>query len=70
MCLNHLFRLLIILGTNKNSLAPLIYKNLTLSLVENHDNQIIREFILNNFMSALSSLESIPSSLLIESLIK
>lgn len=38
MCLNHLFRLLIILGTNKNSLAPLIYKNLTLSLVENHDN--------------------------------
>ncbi|CAD8059186.1 unnamed protein product [Paramecium sonneborni] len=70
LCLNHLFKLLNEFSIQKNNQAPLIYKNLTLALVENHDNQQIREFILNNFIQIFSTLESIPINLVLENMIK
>ncbi|CAD8181583.1 unnamed protein product [Paramecium octaurelia] len=70
MCLNHLFKLLNHFSLQKSNFAPLIYKNLTLSLVENHDNQQIREYILNNFIHIFQTMEAVPINLVLENLIK
>ena len=65
-----LFRLLDQFGSQKNTYAPIIYKTLTFVLIENHSQEIIREFIMDNFISVFESIESIPLSILIEPLLK
>ncbi|CAK88326.1 unnamed protein product (macronuclear) [Paramecium tetraurelia] len=70
LCLSHLFKLLISISKQKSNLAPTIYKNLTIALVENHDNQQIREFILNNFIQIFQTIEAISINLVLENLIK
>lgn len=65
-----LFKLLLQFGQDKNPFAPIIYKTLTLSLIENHMNSCIREFMLNNFISIFELIENIPLNIIIEPLIR
>lgn len=38
-----------VFSETKNNYAPIIYKTLTFSLIENHADMQMREFILKNF---------------------
>ena len=48
--LNNLFRLLDKLATERNPYAAVLYKKLTLTLIENYTEVDVREFMLYNFM--------------------
>lgn len=48
----------------------MVYKTLTLCLIENHSNLGAREFILNNFTLIMETIETIPLNILLEPLIK
>jgi len=48
--LNHLFRLLDKLATERNPYAAVLYKKLTFTLIENYTEVDVREFMLYNFM--------------------
>jgi len=65
-----LFHLLSVFFETKNSYAPIIFKTLTFSLVENYSNERIREFLLTNFNAVLEEIPSIPISILLGPLIK
>ncbi|KAL4446642.1 hypothetical protein ABPG74_005580 [Tetrahymena malaccensis] len=65
-----LFQLLIYFGNQKSQFAPNVYRTLTLSIIENHQNVIVREFIMNNFITVYETLESIPLNILIEPLVR
>lgn len=45
-----LFKLLENFATERNQYAPIIYKLLTFSLIENHADSNLRELILRNFI--------------------
>lgn len=47
--LAQVFRLLDQFSVERNAYAPLAYKTLIFSLIENHSNLSVREFILINF---------------------
>ena len=68
--ITHLFRLLEHFGNGKKAWAPLIFKNLTMILLENHANMEIRDFMMRNFMSVFDEFPAIPVSPLFEPLIK
>ncbi|EGR31584.1 hypothetical protein IMG5_106360 [Ichthyophthirius multifiliis] len=69
-CLTVLFELLDQFATLKSPSAPNIYRILTLSLIENHQNIQIREFMLYNFIQIYSNVENIPFNILLEPLIR
>lgn len=48
----------------------MIYKKLTFSLMENHAELELREFMLNNFRLVFKKYPSIPVEILMEPLIK
>ena len=56
--------------TERNSFAPIIYKTLTFYLVENYSDEIVREFILNNFNILFDTQQMIPVGILLEPLVK
>lgn len=64
------FKLLLQFGLEKNPYAPIIYKTLTLSLIENSANSSMREFLLNNFITIFETLENIPMNILVEPFIR
>ncbi|CAG9311360.1 unnamed protein product [Blepharisma stoltei] len=66
----NLFRLLSAFSAVKNSYAPIIYKSLTFSLVENYSNQTIREFLYVSFAKLIEDDQKIPLSILLDPLIK
>jgi len=68
--LSHLFKLLETFAAQKNAHAPIIYKALTFSLVENHQFVQIREFILQNFRMLFISQPNIPVGILIDPLVR
>ena len=65
-----LFKLLDKLSSTKNKSAPLIYKTLIFSLIENPNDPTIREMYLSNFKELFISNTSIPVALLAEPLVK
>ncbi|KAL4496244.1 hypothetical protein ABPG72_012981 [Tetrahymena utriculariae] len=65
-----LFQLLIYFGNQKSQFAPNVYRTLTLSIIENHQNVVVREYIMNNFITVYETLESIPLNILIEPLVR
>ncbi len=68
--LARLFRLLETFAVRKNAYAPVIYKALTFSLVENHQSLALREFIMKS-LSALYQLQpSIPVGIVVDPLVK
>jgi hypothetical protein len=70
MALTRLFKMLEIFAQDRNPYAPIIYKTLTFSLVENHQQLSIRELIMNNFKSIFETIQSIPVVIMLEPLLK
>ncbi|KRX04789.1 Armadillo-type fold [Pseudocohnilembus persalinus] len=68
--INLLFKLLDYLAQDRNPYAAIIYKKLTFSLIENHQNLEDREYILQNFSNIFKKFISIPVEILVEPLIK
>lgn len=64
------FRLLEVLALRKNNCAPLLYKSLALSFVELHEQEEVREFVLNNFKKLFSAMQSMPISIMMDIVIK
>jgi len=54
----------------RDSFAPIVYKILTFSLVENYSNPPLREFILANFSILLKHNSNIPIGILLDPLLK
>ena len=69
-CLAKLFHLLDSFTNERNSYAPIIYKTLTFSLLENYENSVEREFILQNFIITFNNISTIPVGILLEPLVK
>ncbi|EGR33928.1 hypothetical protein IMG5_030700 [Ichthyophthirius multifiliis] len=69
-CLNKLFDILDFLASDRNPLASLIYKKLTFSLVENHMDITLRDYMLQNFTLTFQKFQTIPTEILLEPLIK
>jgi hypothetical protein len=65
-----LFYLLEMFSKRRNSFAPIIYKTVTFSLVENHQNPGLREFILNNFVTLFEADTTIPVGVVADPLLK
>ena len=65
-----LFYLLSIFSLQKNSFAPVIYKTLTFFLIENYNDESIREFMLTNTIKIFTEIDSIPLGILLEPFIK
>jgi hypothetical protein len=68
--LGKLFYLLDVFSIERNPYAPIIYKTLIFSLVENYTNTIIREYIMTNFIQTFASTPSIPIGILVDPIIK
>jgi len=64
------FKLLSHFAELKNPHAPLIYKSLTFSLLENFSDDVTREFILSNLASIFETVPSIPVAIAVEPLVK
>jgi hypothetical protein len=67
--LSQMFRLLDIFSKTKNSYAPLIYKALAMSLVENHADSTTREYIMQNLELAFDAQPTIPVGFVVEPLV-
>ena len=65
-----MFNLLSVFANSKNSFAPILYKTLTFALIENFNEEKIREFVLNNFSVLFKEVASIPLTILLEPYIK
>lgn len=65
-----LFKLLDYFASVKNSFAPIMFKTLTFSCIENHANLGMRELFLRNFGELFNKFQSIPVNILLEPLIK
>lgn len=68
--LAHQFDLLLIFADTKNPYAPILYKSISLSLVENFNQSQIREFILLNLIQVYNKIEDIPLNVVLEPLIR
>ena len=66
----HLFTLLEKFAVEKNPSAPLIYKALVFSIVENPTDPTIREFYYSNFKVLFKKNVNIPIGLLLDPLLK
>ena len=65
-----LFKLLENFARMKNHNAPLVYKILTFSLIENFDDTSLREFFLKNLETILHEFPEIPIGILIDPLVR
>lgn len=65
-----MFKLLDQFASTRNSQAPVIYKLLTFALVENIDDEEIKEFMMTSFMSVFTHHKTIPVSILAEPLLR
>eukprot|EP00742_Colponemidia_sp_Colp-10_P006574 GILJ01007045.1.p1 GENE.GILJ01007045.1~~GILJ01007045.1.p1 ORF type:complete len:1707 (-),score=396.78 GILJ01007045.1:173-5251(-) len=68
--LTNLFKLLDHLASDHDVFAPVVYKSIIFCLIENHDNELIREFVINNLTVTLLQLPTIPVGILVEPLVK
>lgn len=69
-CFTILFKLLETFTSERNNYAPKIYKSLTFLLVENHQDNDVREFMFKNFADVFKNVKNIPIAILLESLMK
>ena len=68
--LNLLFKLLDTFAQERNAQAAVIYRKITFSIIENHADFTLREFILRNFQVTFTKFPSIPVEILLEPLVK
>ena len=70
IAVTYLFRLLENFASERNPYAPIVYKILTFSLIENHEDKALREYMLMNFTQIFQSFSTIPVGVLLEPLVK
>ena len=68
--LTNLFQLLSGFANEAHSYAPYIYKTLIFSLIENHANEVAREFIVCNIIQTLESMPHVPVGVVVEPVVK
>lgn len=68
--IGRLFNLLDQFSIDRNAYAPIVYKTLTFSLVENYPQESIRDFMLANFIATFKQSPSIPIGILLDPLLK
>ena len=68
--LTNLFNLLDEFAVKQNSYAPYVYKTLIFALIENHGNEIIRDFMTTNMMLTIDRLPNVPVGIMVEPLVK
>ena len=68
--LGNMFRLLKVFALSKNHYAPIIYKAITFSLMENYQVLEIREFVISNFITLFNEHNKIPMVILVDPFIK
>ena len=56
-------------GTNV-SYAPYVYKTLIFSLIENHSNEVVRDYIMINLGTALETMDQVPVGVMVEPVVK
>ena len=57
-------------STLEHSYAPYIYKTLIFALIENHANEVAREFIVSNMILSLEAMPHVPVGVIIEPIVK
>ena len=65
-----LFMLLDFFASSNVSFAPYVYKTLIFSLIENHQNEVIRDFIMINMGTALETMNQVPVGVMVEPVVK
>ena len=68
--LTNLFQLLSGFANEAHSYAPYIYKTLIFSLIENHANEVAREFIVCNIIQTLEAMPHVPVGVVVEPVVK
>jgi hypothetical protein len=68
--IGQLFRILSVFAKERNMFAPVIYKTLTFNLIEHHNDNKMKEFIMGNFSMIFKLIMSIPVGILVEPYIK
>jgi hypothetical protein len=68
--LTNLFQLLGGFANEAHSYAPYIYKTLIFSLIENHANEVAREFIVCNIIQTLEAMPHVPVGVVVEPVVK
>ena len=68
--LTNMFQLLGGFANEAHSYAPYIYKTLIFSLIENHANEVAREFIVCNIIQTLEAMPHVPVGVVVEPVIK
>ncbi len=66
----HIYIIKLKIKKNKINIYKYIYRTLVVTLIENHENLQLREFILCNFSETFRVLETIPLNILLDPLIK
>ncbi|OMJ68547.1 hypothetical protein SteCoe_33967 [Stentor coeruleus] len=69
-CLGKMFQMLAQFAQVHNVYAPVIYKILTFSLIENYGEEMIKEFIIYNFIHLIEEIPEIPIKIVVEPLVK
>lgn len=68
--LTSLFMLLDYFANSNVSYAPYVYKTLIFSLIENHQNEVVRDYIMINMGSALETMTQVPVGVMVEPVVK
>jgi len=68
--LTSLFKLLDYFASANISYAPYVYKTLIFSLIENHQNEVVRDYIMINMGTALETMSQVPVGVMIEPVVK
>ena len=71
ICSNaQMFRLLEEFSKEKNPVAPTLFKNISYSLIENHEDSNTREYIMKNLIYAIGEIPAIPVVFIVDPLVK
>ena len=65
-----LFHLLDGFSHSEHSYAPYIYKTLIFALIENHANEVAREFIISNIIFTLEAMPHVPVGVMVPPIVK
>jgi Ca2+-binding EF-hand superfamily protein len=65
-----LFHLLDGFSHSEHSYAPYIYKTLIFALIENHANEVAREFIISNIIFTLEAMPHVPVGVIVPPIVK
>ena len=57
-------------SSERNQFAPILYKTLIFSLIENHSNELLRAHIMSNFQFTFERITTIPVGILVDPLVR